>query len=70
MGRPEGKGNAVIPAACVLLVLGFLARCQAVIGGVTFPALWLAAAAVALAALAGCLLAARLLWRDARGAAA
>lgn len=60
----------MIPVACVLLVLGFLARCQAVIAGVTFPALWLAAAAVALACLGVCLLAARGLVRDLRGALA
>ena len=60
----------MIPVACVLAALGFLARCQAVIGGVTFPALWLAAAAVALACLGVCLLAARGLVRDLRGVTA
>ena len=60
----------MMPLACVLAVLGFLARCQAVIAGITFPALWLAAAAVALACLAVCLLAARGLVRDLRGALA
>ena len=50
----------MIPLGCVLAVLGFLARVQAVIGGVTVPALWLAAAAVVLACLAVLMLAAGL----------